>query len=152
MSNIISNNKQVEVEKRRGLKKQFIPLLILLLVIAISVGIFFYGRSPERVAELKNYGYLGAFLISLIGNAGVILAAPVLPILSAIGVVLYPVTGLVGPVIVGLVGGVGAGIGEMVGYVVGYSGRGVVGNIYNPMLGKDFCISPSLAWGSKAVS
>ncbi len=128
MSNMINNSKQAELEKKEGLKKKFIPLLLLLFVIAISVGIFFYGRNLERVVELKNYGYFGAFLISLIGNAGVILAAPVLPILSAMGVVLYPVTGLVGPVIVGLVGGVGAGIGELVGYVLGYSGRGVVGS------------------------
>jgi len=116
------------VEKRKGLREKAIPLLILLLVLAISVGIFFYGRRPEVVAQIESYGYLGAFLISLVGNAGVILAAPVLPILSAIGAVLYPVTGLEGPIIVGLVGGVGAGIGEMVGYLLGYSGRGVAEN------------------------
>lgn len=137
MSNIVSNSKQAEVGKGEGIKKKVIPLLILLLVLAISVGIFFYGRKPEVVAQIESYGYLGAFLVSLIGNAGVILAAPVLPILSAIGAVLYSVTGLKGPIIVGLVGGVGAGIGEMVGYVVGYSGRSVMGNnkIYLRLVG-----------------
>ena len=125
---MINDSQQAEVGKGAGLRNKIIPLLILLLVLAVSVGIFFYGRSPEAVAQLESYGYLGAFLISLIGNAGVILAAPVLPILSAIGAVLYPTTGLPGPIIVGLVGGVGAGIGETVGYAVGYSGRGAVGN------------------------
>lgn len=116
------------MEKKEGLREKVIPLLTLLLVIAISVSLFFYGREPGRVAELKNYGYLGAFLISLIGNATVLLPIAVLPILCAIGVVLYPVTGPIGPIIVGLAGGVGAGIGEISGYMLGYSGRGVVRN------------------------
>ena len=137
MSNAINQSEPAEAEKKTGLREKLIPLLILLLVLAISVGIFFYGRNPELIAQIESYGYLGAFLISLIGNAGVILAAPVLPILSAIGAVLYSVTGLEGPVIVGLVGGAGAGIGEMVGYLVGYSGRSAVGNnrIYLRLVG-----------------
>ncbi len=103
-----------------------IPVLTLLLVIAISVTLFFYGRNPETVAQLEKYRYLGAFLISLIGNATVILPGAVLPILSAIGIVLYPTTGPLGPIIVGLVGGIGAAIGELTGYMVGYSGHGIV--------------------------
>jgi len=119
------------------LKKNFIPILTLLFVIAITVGIYLvFGRHPERLLELKNYAYWGAFLISLIGNATVILPGAVLPILSAIGVVLYPVTGPSGPIIVGLIGGVGAAIGEMTGYMVGYSGRGIVerANLYNRLV------------------
>ena len=126
MNNPVDNSEQAEVEKRGGLREKVAPLLTLLLVIAISVGLFLFAREPGRVAELKNYGYVGAFLISLIGNATVLLPVAVLPILSAIGVVLYPVTGPVGPIVVALAGGVGAGIGEMSGYMLGYSGRGVV--------------------------
>jgi len=125
MSNIISHSKEAEVGKRAGLRGKVIPVLTIILVIAITVTLFL---CRDRVGELGDYGYLGAFLISLVGNAGVILAAPVLPVLSAIGIILYSVTGLAGPVIVGLVGGVGAGIGEMVGYAVGQTGRGVVKN------------------------
>jgi len=119
------------------LKKNFIPILTLLFVIAITVGIYLvFGRHPERLLELKNYAYWGAFLTSLIGNATVILPGAVLPILSAIGVVLYPVTGPSGPIIVGLIGGVGAAIGEMTGYMGGYSGRGIVerANLYNRLV------------------
>jgi len=127
MSDATRHHKQAGAEKGDWLKKRLIPLLALLLVIAITVGIFyFYQHYPGRLDELKAYGYWGAFLISLIGNAAVILAAPVLPILATIGVVLYPVTGPSGPIIVGLVGGVGAAIGEMTGYMLGYSGRGIV--------------------------
>lgn len=122
-----THHKQAGAEKGDWLKKRLIPLLTLLLVIAITVGIFLvYGRHPERLAELKNYGYLGAFLISMTFNAAVILAAPVLPILCAMGIALYPITGPVGPIVVGLAGGAGAGIGEMTGYMLGHSGRGIV--------------------------
>ena len=122
MSNIINHSKQAEVRKGRGLRQRAIPLLLVLLVIAITVGVFLYR---DRVAELKEYTYLGAFLISLIGNATVILPVPVPLILASLGALLYQDTGLTGAVIVGLVGGVGAGIGEITGYMVGYTGRGI---------------------------
>ena len=107
------------------LRRRVILLLTLFLVIAITIAIFIYR---DRVAELGNFGYLGAFLVSLIGNATILLPITVVPILCAIGVALYPVTGLVGPILVALAGGMGAGIGEIAGYMVGYSGRGVIGN------------------------
>jgi len=116
------------------LREKVIPSLLLLLIIAITIVIFLYR---DKVAELANYGYLGTFLISVTFNAAIILAAPVLPILCAMGIVLYPITGPVGPIIVGLVGGAGAGIGETTGYMAGYSGRGVVerSKLYNRMAG-----------------
>ena len=116
------------------LRTKIIPSLLLLLVIAITIVIFLYR---DKVAELATYGYLGTFLISVTFNAAVIIAAPVLPILCAMGIALYPVTGPVGPIIVGLVGGAGAGIGELTGYGLGYSGRGIVerSKLYKRMVG-----------------
>jgi membrane protein DedA with SNARE-associated domain len=138
MGKIISKEKQAGAEKRNWLKKRLIPLLILLLIIAITVSIHLvYGRHPERLVELEDYVYGGAFLISLIGNATIILPGAVLVILCEISVVLYPVTGPVGPIIVGLVGGAGAAIGEITGYMAGYSGRGIVerSKMYNRVEG-----------------
>ncbi len=118
------------VKKGRGMRRKAIPLLALLVVIVISVCLFFYGRNPELIAELKKYHYLGSFLISLIGNASVLLPGIVLPILTGISTVVYQSDGqLLGPVLVGLAGGAGAAIGEMVGYMAGYSGRGIVENV-----------------------
>ena len=128
MNKIVSSDKPSEVGEKERVRKIVIPLLTLLLVIAISVTLFFYGRNPELVAELKSYGYLGAFLISLIGNGTILLPGIVLPILSGLGIVLYSAAGLVAPVIVGLAGGAGAALGEIVGYLAGYSGRGIVEN------------------------
>jgi membrane protein DedA with SNARE-associated domain len=113
---------------KNGLKKRLIPLLALLFVLAISVALFFFGRNPELITELEGYKYFGAFLISLIGNASILLPGIVLPILTGLGVVFYKGVGLAGPIMVGLVGGVGAAIGELVGYMAGYSGRGIVEN------------------------
>jgi membrane protein DedA with SNARE-associated domain len=127
-----------KMDKRDWIKKKFIPLLALLLVIAISVTLFFYGRNPETVAQLGKYRYLGAFLISLIGNASVLLPGIVLPILTALGIDFYQASGwLLGPILIGLAGGIGAAIGEMTGYMVGYSGHGIVkrSKMYNRVEG-----------------
>jgi len=118
--------KKTSGSQKGWLKKRLIPLLALLLVLAISVALFFLGRNPQLIAQLEGYGYFGAFLISLIGNASILLPGIVLPILTGLGVVFYPANGLFGLVMVGLAGGVGAAIGEMVGYMAGYSGRSIV--------------------------
>jgi len=106
---------------RHWLRGKLIPLLTLLLVIAIMVGIFyFYRHYPDRITQLKGYGYLGAFLISLILNATIVLPAGNILILAILGATLPSAT------MVGLAGGVGAAIGEMTGYMAGYSGQAIV--------------------------
>jgi len=105
------------MEKRGGLRRKLIPLLTVLLVIAIAA-LFLYR---DRVAELGNYGYLGAFVVSLVGNATIILPMPSFLILIALGATFNPV-------LVGLSGALGGTIGEMTCYLLGYSGRGVVQN------------------------
>lgn len=119
--------------KEQWLKKNLIPILTLLFVIAITVGIFLlYRNYPERfeAEALKGWGYLGAFLISLILNATIVLPAGNFLVLATLGAVLPSAT------IVGLAGGIGAAIGELTGYMAGYSGRGVVERLklYNRMV------------------
>jgi len=122
--------------KEHWFKRHLIPILTLLFVIVITAGLFFCVRNPEIVTKLKSYGYFGAFLIGLIGNASVLIPGIVLPILTGWGVLLYLHFGLVAPVMVGLAGGAGAAIGELTGYMAGYSGRGVVERIklYNRLV------------------
>lgn len=115
MSKIISPDKRAE--QKSWIKRNFIPVLILLLVILITVGLFLFR---DKAAEFKDYGYLGAFLISLLTNATVILPVGNALILAALGAVLPSA------ILVGLAGGIGAAIGEITGYMVGYSGRGVL--------------------------
>ena len=129
MSEIVSIGEGGGVTKGERARKRIVPLLTLLIIIVISVALFFYGRNPETVAELGKLRYLGAFLISLIGNASVLLPGIVLPILTALGADCYQSSsGLAGPIIIGLAGGTGAAIGEIVGYMAGYSGSAIVEN------------------------
>jgi membrane protein YqaA with SNARE-associated domain len=114
------------------LRRKIVPLIGLILVIAISGGIiYFYRQYPGRIEELKAYGYLGAFIISVIFNATLILPAGNMLILVVLGATM-PL-----PVVVGLVGGTGATIGEITGYVAGRSGRGLVARsqMYNRVEG-----------------
>jgi len=99
-------------------KRFFIPLLTLFLVIAITFIIFLYR---DRVSELENLGYLGAFLISLVSNASIVLPMPSLLLLFALGAAFNPV-------LIGVVGGAGGTIGELSGYMAGRSGRVVSRN------------------------
>ncbi|MFC1918018.1 YqaA family protein [Chloroflexota bacterium] len=110
----------------RWLKRRIIPILGLLLVIVITVVLFLYGRDASRITAFGNYQYFGAFLISLIGNATILLPGIVLPILSSLGVLFYKTHGISGPILIGLAGSTGAAIGEMVGYLAGYSGRSIL--------------------------
>jgi len=120
MSQKISNDKQAGVEKEDRLKKKVIPILTLLLVIAITAGLFvFFQRYPEKIEEFLNYGYLGAFLICMVSNATVILPVP--------GILVFlPIVTAFNPVLLGLVGATGGIIGEITGYMAGYSGSGMI--------------------------
>jgi len=121
MNEMRTNNQQVTGPERGRWRNLFLPLLGILLVAAITFGIFyFYQNYPNKIDELKGYGYLGAFLISLIFNATVILPAGNVVILSALAAVLPSA------IIVGLAGGIGAAIGEITGYIAGYSGRAII--------------------------
>ena len=120
MNKTASDDESGMTRKRGRIKGKAIPVLTLLFVVVISVGIFyFYQQDPSRFEELKTYGYLGAFLISLIFNATVILPVGSVLVISTLGAVLPSAT------IVGLAGGTGAAIGEITGYMAGYSGRGI---------------------------
>ncbi len=119
MSRIINHDKPGGARSGARVRKKLIPLLILLLVIAISVVSFLFR---DKVFEVAGYGYLGAFLISLTFNATVILPVGNFLVLLALGAFLPSA------ILVGLAGGAGAAIGEITGYMAGYSGYGIVKN------------------------
>ncbi len=66
----------------------------------------------------KTAGYPTVFLISLFGNATLILPVPAMLVVCSGGV-------LLNPLVVGVVGGAGQALGETTGYLAGYSGRGL---------------------------
>jgi membrane protein YqaA with SNARE-associated domain len=95
---------------------KFLRFFIVVLVIAISVAIFAFR---DHFAELAALGYPGVFLVSLLGNATIVLPAPSLALVFAMGSALsWP--------IVGLFAGVGESLGELTGYLAGVGGRAVI--------------------------
>ncbi len=103
------------------LKQKLGPLAGLLVVVGIMAGIsFLYIKNPLIFHKLQGYGYLGAFIISLILNATVILPISNMAFIISLGATLPS------PYFVGLAGGIGAAIGEMTGYLAGRSGRGLL--------------------------
>jgi membrane protein YqaA with SNARE-associated domain len=70
--------------------------------------------------RLKGYGYLGAFIISIILNATIILPVSNMAVMMALG------SALPAPALVGIAGGFGAAIGELTGYIAGRSGRDLI--------------------------
>ncbi|MGC8787426.1 MAG: YqaA family protein [Anaerolineae bacterium] len=97
---------------------QWWRLLILLLALGITVLIFAYR---EQVARFSTYGYFGLFLISVVGNATVLLPVPSLAATFITG-------GIFNPLLVGIVSGAGMAIGELSGYLAGYGGAAIIEN------------------------
>ncbi len=91
-------------------------LFVVLLVLGISAAIF---ALHDQFAELAVIGYPGIFLVSLLGNATVILPAPSLALVFAMGSSLPPL-------LVGLAAGIGEALGELTGYAAGFGGRVVI--------------------------
>jgi membrane protein YqaA with SNARE-associated domain len=111
------------------LRKRIVPIVGLVLVIGIMVSIFYIdNQHPEVIDDLENYGYPGAFIISVIFNATLILPAGNMLIQMTLGAT------ILSPVLVGLVSGAGAAVGETTGYIAGRSGRGLL--VKSKMYGK----------------
>lgn len=108
-------------EKRGTTRRIVVPALVLLLVIAVSVGLFFANRAyPDMIDRFKTLGYAGIFVVSLLSCATVILPIP--------GIFVFvPLLAQFDPVLVGVVGAAGGTIGEITGYMAGYSGQGLAG-------------------------
>lgn len=104
--------------------------LLRVVAVLVVVGITAYIYSiRDRVEEFTQYGYFGVFLIMLLANATVILPAPGVAVVFAMGSVFNPLG-------VALSAGVGGAIGEITGYLAGFSGQAVVENtnVYNRLM------------------
>ncbi len=84
--------------------------------IAITAAAIFLFSKVELLREM---GYIGIFLISLISSATVFLPLPGFAVVFAMGAYLNPL-------LVGIAAGLGSGIGEISGYLAGYAGHDAV--------------------------
>lgn len=91
--------------------------LLILLSVVLTIGIAVVAVIfRKEVANFEQYGYLGAFLISIMAGATIILYIPGVPVIFALGGVLPS------PLFVGLAAGLGEAIGELTGYFFGRGG------------------------------
>lgn len=94
--------------------------LWLVLALLISTGVLVLTTHyRETLAGFGRLGLLGLFIISVLGNATVLIPAPVFVMACAAG----PLYGFVSS---GLVAGAGAALGEMTSYMAGYGGRAIL--------------------------
>jgi uncharacterized membrane protein YdjX (TVP38/TMEM64 family) len=102
---------------------------ILALVAVIAITVFIYSIR-DQAARLAIYGYPGIFLISLLAYATVLLPAPGVAVVFAMGAIFHPVG-------VAIAAASGAALGESVGYLAGFSGQGVAerADIYERLTG-----------------
>ncbi|MFC1926304.1 YqaA family protein [Chloroflexota bacterium] len=114
-----SDNPIAETPKR-GLFSQgrVIRIIAVLTVVAITATLFAFR---QEVSEFESYGYLGAFLISLVSSATIILPVPGMVLIFALGATFNPV-------LIGLAAGAGSALGEITGYMLGYSGQTIFQN------------------------
>jgi uncharacterized membrane protein YdjX (TVP38/TMEM64 family) len=103
-------------------KKLWLTLArILALVAVIGISIFVFSIR-DRADEFAVYGYPGIFVIAFLANATVLLPAPGIAVVFAMGAVFNPL-------LVGLVAGTGGALGEISGYLAGFSGQAVIEQI-----------------------
>lgn len=94
-------------------KDKIIKYSLIFASVLIS-GVIIYFRND--LVKLQGYGLLGILLISILGNATVVIPAPVI-LTAFIGGSVY------NPILVGLVVALGATIGELTGFMAGVGGR-----------------------------
>jgi len=114
-----------EVRKKGSAKGAYIlGAFGIIATIIMAMAVVYYGES---VQELQRYGYLGAFLISILGGATIIIPVPMLAIVFALGGVMK-YTWLVG---------IAAAMGELIGAVTIYiTGHGAGKALNNSKHGK----------------
>jgi membrane protein YqaA with SNARE-associated domain len=93
-----------------------ISIAIILLIVILS---FWLAVNPHWVRHFGRWGYVGAFVISLIASATIILPAPGIAVVIAMSAALDPVA-------LGIVAGLGSAVGELSGYITGASGRAFI--------------------------
>jgi len=75
----------------------------------------------------RDYGYMGAFFISVLGNLSIFFPIPY-------ALVIYTLGALLDPILLGIISGLGSAIGEFSSYFVGRGGRKLIDKRYGERL------------------
>jgi membrane protein YqaA with SNARE-associated domain len=118
------NNQKIDTLERPGWFRRNLKYLVGFLIVIVIMGgiLYLYCRFPEKIEELETWGYLGAFVVSVLSAATIFVPVPGLIIIFTLGAVLNPW-------LVGIISGIGGTLGELTGYLLGYSGRAAISNM-----------------------
>ncbi|MGD9115890.1 MAG: VTT domain-containing protein [Dehalococcoidia bacterium] len=135
---------KINWERLKGAAKRweyYVGVGGILVAVALVVVVFRYG---DELRAFEEYGYLGAFLISVFGGATIIVPIPMTPVVFALGTVMKPeFAPYMGPILVGAAAGLGETVGGISIYMTGYGGgtalynmkEGKVKSAYKRMMG-----------------
>ena len=98
---------------------------IFAVIFVLAITVYIYGIR-DHIREFAIYGYPGIFLIALLANATVLIPAPGVAIVFAMGSILNPFA-------VAVTAGTGGALGELSGYLAGFGGQAAIErtDIYN---------------------
>jgi membrane protein YqaA with SNARE-associated domain len=96
--------------------KKYRRILGLVLAVGISVGIFIFR---DRLSGLEQYGYVGLFLLNIVGSATLFLPTPLF--LTA-----FVAAAVYNPFLVAIIASLGSAIGELTGYAAGYGAEELI--------------------------
>lgn len=117
-------NTKPKVKKDTSLATYILAIAGFVLTLLTAMAVVYYWGF---VRSLGGYGYLGAFLISILGGATIIIPVPMLAVVFSLGGVMEL------PWLVGLSSGFGETLGALTIYMTGYGGSTA---FYNSKHGK----------------
>lgn len=118
MNQNTSIEEQSESKSKSSFFLTFARILAILVVIALTVFIY---SVRDQAEDLQEFGYLGIFIIAFMTNATVLLPAPGIAVVFAMGAIFNPIY-------IALSAGAGGALGELSGYLAGFSGQAIVEN------------------------
>ena len=118
------NSTVMKVRRWTGWRLEYGLLIFVVALMTVFAFAFFYFQV--EVSRLKDYGYVGVFIVSFIGAASMILPTPALASVVGGGAILNSYLGIPAFVYVGVVAGLGEALGEFTGYAAGYGSRIVI--------------------------
>jgi len=97
----------------------YVGILGVVLTIAMAVAVVYLTWVGQ---ELQHWGYLGAFIISILGGATILIPVPMLAVVFALGGVMQHTW------LVGIAAGLGESLGALTIYMTGHGGGTVLMN------------------------
>ena len=107
-----------KLKTRLGRREYWLGILGISLTVAMCVAVFYFW---EEIRALGQWGYIGAFVISIFGGATILAPVPMTPVVFTLG-------GVLKPYFVGIAAGLGETIGGLSIYMTGYGGSAALAN------------------------